>query len=349
MSRTATADRLDLELGPRLEPGIDPGLDPRLAPGLDLTAVTRRLVHLPKNPTGLGPALPEPDGERFLLAGELPDGHSLFHDGSGGHDTQLFVEIFRQLGLSLGYRYFRVPAERACLFVGLDWTVADPAVWRGRGPGAHLALDVRATPTTTAAGGVPRGLRLAGTLSIDGAPGCTGSAEVLFLPPTVARSHRATSRLAAVRGDAPRPAAAARPLADPGAVGRSDPGDVVVSAPVIRDGASTTAIVVDPGHPVFFLDGADSVPGLLLVEALRQSAVLAAGRHHGFRPAETALTEMAVRFRGFAELDLPLSCTAVAGPVRRDAAGRACAPIRLTVSQLGHVTAEAEITAARAA
>ncbi|MFD9304942.1 AfsA-related hotdog domain-containing protein [Streptomyces sp. NPDC060048] len=317
--------------------------------GLDLTAVTRRLVHLPKDPPPSGPGVPERDEERFALAGELPCGPSLFGDGAGGHDTQLFVEIFRQLGLSLGYRYFRVPAERACLFVGLDWAVADPAAWRGRGTGAHLALDVRATPTSRAASGVPRGLRLAGTLRIDGEPGCAGSAEVLFLPPAVARGHRATSRLAAVRGDGPRPSGPARPLADPGAVGRTDPGDVVVCAPVVRGESSTTAIVVDPGHPVFFLDGADSVPGLLLVEALRQSAVLAADRSHGFHPAETALTAMAVRFRGFAELDLPLSCTAVAGPVRRDAAGRVCAPIRLTVSQLGKVTAEAEITASRAA
>ncbi|AWZ04262.1 MULTISPECIES: AfsA-related hotdog domain-containing protein [unclassified Streptomyces] len=316
---------------------------------LDLTAVTRRLVHLPKEPWLPGRGAPEPDGERFALSGELPDAPSLFRDGAGGHDTQLFVEIFRQLGLSLGYRYFRVPAERACLFVGLDWAVADPAVWRRRGPGAHLAVDVRATPTTTTPGGAPRGLRLAAALRIDGEPGCTGSAEVLFLPPAVARDHRATSRLAAVSADAPRPYGPPRPLAEPGSVGRTDPADVVVRAPVTRGESSTTALVIDPGHPVFFLDGADSVPGLLLVEALRQSAVLAAGRSHGFRPELTALTALAVRFRGFAELDLPLSCTAVAGPVRPDAAGRASAPIRLTVSQLGKVTAEAEITAARAA
>ncbi|MER7764663.1 AfsA-related hotdog domain-containing protein [Streptomyces sp. NPDC097619] len=318
---------------------------------LDLTAVTRRLVHLPRPPaepgSGSGTA-----GERFVLAAGLPCGPSLFRDASGGHDTQLFTEIVRQLGLSLGHRYFGVPAERACLFVRMGWSVPDPAVWRAGAAGGRprMSMDIGAVPTKVV-GGVPRGLRLTGALDIDGAPGCAGSAELVFLPPAVARTHRATSRLAAVSAGGPRPdgAGAVRPSAAPGAVGRAEAADVVVSVPEGRGEVTTTAIVVDPGHPVFFLDGTDSVPGLLLVEAVRQTALLAAGRRHGFAPAETALTGLAVHFRGFAELDLPLSCTAVTGPVGRDGAGRPCATVRLTVSQLGKVTAEAEITAARAA
>jgi hypothetical protein len=193
---------------------------------------------------------------------------------------------------------------------------------------------------------VPRSLRLGGTLQLDGTEGCTGSAELVFVTPTVARNHRAKSRLAALAGApvavGPRPGT--RP-ADPSLVGRCTPDNVVVSEPVREASTLTTTVLVDPSHPVFFKEAADSVPGLLLVEALRQSALLAVATD-GAPPCPTTLTRLSVHLRGHAELDLPLTCTARTEPGGIDATGRRLTRIRLTLHQAGRTTAQAEAVTA---
>ncbi|MHC0430244.1 AfsA-related hotdog domain-containing protein [Streptomyces sp. O3] len=306
--------------------------------GLDVTAVARQLTRH-ERPRGA------PAGqERFTLHAEMPVGHALFNEDPGRHDAQIFVELTRRAGLHIGHRHFEVPAERPCLFYKFALRLTDPAVWSVALDGARMALDLRASPTKTVAG-VPRGLRLGGAMAIDGAPGCTGSAELVFLTPTVARNHRAASRLAALDADSAPGTNARRPV-NPAEVGRVDPANVVVSAPVGRGSALTTAVLVDPAHPVFFAESADSVPGLLLVEALRQSALLAAGRVHGLSARHTALTSMVVHVRGHAELDLPLACVAVTEPVARDEEGRRQTRVQLSLQQAGKVAAEAQVVAA---
>lgn len=308
--------------------------------GLDGAAVARHLVHRQR------PRDAPADEEHFVLDAEMPLGHPLFNDDPERHDVQVFMDLVHRAGPHIGHRYFGVPAERACLFYKFALRVTDPAAWRGAAHGAPLTLGLTAAPARTVSG-VPRGLRLGGSLEIDGRPGCTGSADLVFITPTVARNHRAVSRLAALgarpeghgRGTGQRPA-------DPADVGRRDPDNVVVSAPVSYGVQLRTAVLVDPGHPVFFAEGADSVPGLLLVEALRQSALLTAGHRHGLAARRAALTCLTVHVRGHAELDLPLSCTAVAEPPGHDAEGRRCVRVHLSVEQAGKVTAQAQAVAA---
>lgn len=222
-----------------------------------------------------------------------------------------------------------------------------------------MAVDLRVAPTKSVHR-VPRGVRLSGALEVGGALGCTGSAELVCLAPGVARNHRASARLATLAArEAPYPAGPPpRPVA-PGEVGRGDPANVVVSEPVPGPGpvsvrgadGLTTVLVVDPAHPVFFAEATDSVPGLLLVEAVRQTALLAAGRVAGLDVRRTVLTGLALRFRGFAELDLPVECTAVPweepGERSGSIVGSELQVVRssLTLTQAGRVVVEADVVA----
>ncbi|MFJ2239670.1 AfsA-related hotdog domain-containing protein [Streptomyces sp. NPDC087859] len=308
---------------------------------LDTTAVARRLVHS-EHPHSA------PAGEqRFVLRDDMPLGHPLFNDTPGLHDPLVFVELVRRAGLHVGHRHFGVPVERPALFYRFALRLSDPAVWQDSAEGARLALEMRAEPTRTVAG-VPRSLRLGGTLRLEGAEACTGSAELVFVTPTVARNHRATSRLGALvrtpAADGPRPGT--RPAA-PSLVGRCTPDNVVVSEPVRQASTLTTTVLVDPSHPVFFTEATDSVPGLLLVEALRQSALLAVASD-GAAPCATALTWLSVHLRGHAELDLPLTCTARSAPGGIDALGRRLTRVLLTLRQAGRTTAQAEAVTAEA-
>ncbi|MDG4862922.1 AfsA-related hotdog domain-containing protein [Streptomyces sp. T-3] len=283
-----------------------------------------------------------PDGEeRFVLHGRMPQ-DPLFADAPHHRDARVFVELIRQAGLQIGHQHFGVPAEHQCLFYKFTLRPDGLGATRPARPDARMALDLRATPTKTVAG-VPRGLKLGGTMRAEGSWGCTGSAELVFLTPTVIRNHRSASRQAALAAR-PLPAVVAEP-ADPGEVGRLEPDHVVVSAPVGEGSLLTMAVLVDPANRAFFTDSADSVPGLLLVEALAQGTLLTVGRVHGFATRHTVLTHMSVQVRGYAEPDLPLSCTARSEPGGIDSEGRRLAHVRLSLEQADRVTAQAEVVA----
>ena len=304
------------------------------------SAATRHLIHRPRSAGHFLLDSRSTEEERFALAGGMPDDHPLFNDGLGQmHDSQLFVEIARNVGAFIGRRYFRFPLDRFCRLDSIEFALS-PAAWRvSDDPAAHLAMDIYAAPAPAVTGG-SGGLRLRGTMEIDGVAACTGHADLGFVTPDGHGHHRPAGR---PWSGGRAPAYDLAP-ADPYAVGRCDPRNVVVTTPAPTDDGLSTQLLVDAGHPVFFPDGGGSVPGLLLVEAIRQSSMLTAARTHGFSPLHTCVTRAAVRFRGDAALDLPLTCTTRTAPAGGDLAGTPSARIRATIEQLGRVVAEAEVT-----
>lgn len=281
--------------------------------------------------------------ERFVLNGRMPQ-DPLFAREPYHRDARVFVELIRQAGLHIGHQHFGVPTPHQCLFSKFTLRPDGLGAPRLLSPDARMALDLRVRPTSTVAG-VPSGLKLGGTMRAEGSWGCAGSAELLFLTPAVVRDHRPADRQAAL-GARPLPVAAER--ADPAEVGRLEPDHVVVSVPVGEGPSLTMAVLVDPDDRAFFTKSADSAPGLLLVEALAQSALLTAGRVHGFAARRTVLTSMSVQVRGGTEPGLPQSWTARSEPGGLDTQGRRLAQVRLFLQQADRVTAQAEVTAAEA-
>jgi hypothetical protein len=106
----------------------------------------------------------------------------------------------------------------------------------------------------------------------------------------------------------------------------------------------TTDLLIDSGHPVFFPASGDFVPGLLLIEAVRQTSLLTATRALGFSALHTSVTRASVRFRGDAALDQPLTCTARVEPAGAGPDGRPSARIRSTIDHLDRIVAQAELT-----
>lgn len=308
-----------------------------------LSTATRHLIHRPKSAAHFLLNSRSTQEERFALAGEMPYDHPLFNDGLGQvHDPQIFVDIVRNVGSFVGRRYFRIPLDRLCRFDSVEFALPTPAAWRvGESP-AQMAMDVSATPTPVTTG-VPGGLRLDGTLAINGVASCTGHAELRFLAPDP-HHHRMVGR----------PWARARglgyglPPASPHTVGRCDPRNVVVSTPTNTDDTLSTQLLVDSGHPVFFSGNSEVVPGLLLVEAVRQTSILTATRTHGFSALHTCLTRLSVRFPDNALPELPLTCTAQAESVGDDRDEKPSVRIHSKIEQLDRVVAEATVTLAHA-
>ncbi|KJY42838.1 hypothetical protein VR41_06015 [Streptomyces sp. NRRL B-1568] len=306
---------------------------------------TRHLIHCPPSWDHYLLDAPSSGEEHFVLTGEVPAGHPLFDDGPGRfHDLQITTETIREIGEFVGHQYFGVPQDRPGLFYRFDLDLCELGAWR-TGPGAHRArmtTGVRARPAHVVAG-VPRGLEFRIEVRIDDVLCCTGSASLVFLMPVLHRSHVAHSRRA-LRA-APElddvPDGPTWPV-DPAEVGRCAPENVVVCEPSESShGRLTTWVLPRIGHSVFRTAPGGQVPGTLLLESLRQTSLLTAGRTYGLAPARSTLAACEVHFRGYAEADHPLRWAAVPGPLGRDADGRPAVPVTLTVTQHRRAVAEA--------
>ncbi|WP_405898887.1 hypothetical protein OG242_16435 [Streptomyces sp. NBC_00727] len=311
--------------------------------------VAQHLIHRPAARSYYGLDAPSLGEEHFTLVGDTPVSHPLFNDGPGRfHDLQIATAGVRDVGELVGHRYFGVPENRPGLFYRFSLDLTDLSAWRTEpagGRGVVMETQIRARPANVVAE-VPRGLDFHLDVRIDGRPCGVGAAGMVFLMPKLYRKHvaharqamRAVPELHDAPDTPPRPAGGAE-------VGRSSGENVVISEPVDASrGRISTWVLSAPVSPVFDVtDGRqeEQFSGLHLLEALRQSSLLTAGRAHGLDPERSTLGACQVHFRGQAERALPLRCVAVAGPLDRDAEGRPSVPVTLTLTQQRWAVAEA--------
>ncbi|MFC8720619.1 AfsA-related hotdog domain-containing protein [Kitasatospora sp. NPDC057198] len=319
---------------------------PHPAHGL-LGRAARHLVHCPPSWDHYLLEAPSSGEERFLLTGDTPGAHPLFNDGPGHfHDPQLVTEAVREVGEFVGHQYFGVPSARPGLFYRVGLELTETAAWRrGSGP-ARMTTELRAVPGHVV-DGVPRDLDFRLEVSLDDTPCATGTASLVFVMPGVHRRQLAHSRWAvrAAPELADEPDGPVRPVA-PGAVGRGAAANVVLGEPVGFAGGRLSLWLLAPSdNPALGGSTPDGhLSGTLLMEALRQAAVLTAGRTVGLVPERTLPASCRVHFRGFAEADLPVRCTAEPGPLGRDGAGRPAVPVTLTLTQNRRTVVEARTT-----
>ena len=311
-------------------PGPGPASPTAAVPGL-----AHHLLHRPDTAEGTMLGTAAPVTQRFTLAAQMPEHHPLFNDGPNiFHDLHYPVEAMRQSVLFVAHQYFRVPVNRSVVLASTGLEVSNLEAWRRVGRPAHIAVDMALHPLDVVSG-VPRGLACQSELSMDSVTAGRAKARTAFLMPNVYHNHRARGR-AASRGTQiggyeeslvdNRPAATA--------VGRSDPRNVVITAPLpSADDRLVVLVAAQAAHPVFTTAATDHVPAVVLLEASRQAAFLTAGELHGFSAAHCTLTRWSAKFKGFAEVDLPLYCTIHAGDPGQDAEGRRTLPVTLAFSQ----------------
>jgi hypothetical protein len=317
------------------------------ADGPDAGSTVRHLVHCPA-PAWAGSLLDGPSlsDERFILMSGIPADHPLYADGSRRfHDAQMACEAISEIGAFIGREYFGVPADRRGLYHRLSVDLTDTTAWRVGGGPARMAMEVVASPVNVLRG-APRSLDFQCTVKIDDSPCATGSAGLIFVPPMTHGKHqgyrswavRTAPMLRETPENAPRPVAARE-------VGRTEPGNVVLCEPdvstVTRIG---TWVLTGEGNPVFGPGDSEFLSGTLLLESLRQAALLTAGRSCGLLPERCTVSSFDLRFRGTAERALPLRCTAVPGLLAADAEGRPLVPVTLALTQHRRPVIEARTT-----
>lgn len=260
--------------------------------------------------------------DTFLLAAQWPRGHSFYRTARGVHDPLLFAETVRQAGLLISHLGYKVPLAHAALMRNLSYDVTAPGLACAGTP-TNLILsascaDVRFrkdvlvgfTITTV----LRRGLELE--------PVGIGRGELQCISPAAYRRLRGGA-------GAVSPPTEAAPLPEPvspALVGKDARADVVLSRTESDD---TWLLRCDTAHPVLFDHPVDHVPGMALIEAMRQAA------HCMLYPQRTAMVRLRATFERYVELSEPTAVRAIIEGTEADGAVR----VRVELTQSGRQVA----------
>ncbi len=221
----------------------------------------------------------------FECAAQWPRGHRVFRTRDGGHDPLLIAETLRQAGILLCHTAYGVPEGARFLMdrIGFD---ADPCQLADVGEPAEVVVRVHAAP--------PRRTRLLTQVSYDyefsrsGQHLARGVGGVRCVAPALYERIRARATQDAETTTAASPV-------KPWRVGLTDYGDVAIGE---RSGPATVPMRVPMGHPVHFEHPLDHVPGMLVLESIRQATRVLLDR------PEAQPIAAKFEFHRFLELDL---------------------------------------------
>jgi hypothetical protein len=318
-----------------------PPSSPRTALRFD-TTVERALVHRAAVCEVFLTDAVQVAPHRYLTAAQLPRVHSLYSDAllsPARYDPLLLLEVCRQTTILVAHRYLGVAPHDKFVFGTGDFSVLDAdALLVGPDPGRAV---VEATVVDEhLRGGDRDGVTYELVLSIDGRPAFALEMAIRWMPTAAWDRLRSRGRAALELGPdhAPDPT---RPV-HPNEVGRTLPGNVVVADSRPSPEGLDARLVVDRAHPALFDHELDHIPGMLLFEAVRQAAVVAAHEHLGLSPSRLALSRARVAFTRFGEFELP-TAVRVAPPRLRESDAGPVATTTLEVTQDGVPISTAEV------
>lgn len=254
----------------------------------------------------------------FLCAAQWSRSHSLYRVRHGLHDALLLAETLRQSGILLSHTELEVPLEHRFLIDRMAW-LAHPYGLACVGAPVDVVGQVEVTPLSAGRGAVKK-LQFDIVFTRDGKRIGTAAAWARSVGPRVYERLRA-GRIAPPSG----PLATPQPM-DPYVVGVHTTDDVVLGEPTDGQGWPLRVLTT---HPVLFDHPVDHVPGMLVLEGMRQAGRVLLGWPDA-QPFECDVT-----FERFVEFDS--TCVVRARVLRRSAADTATLAVEAV--QDGHTSA----------
>ncbi|MET7683653.1 ScbA/BarX family gamma-butyrolactone biosynthesis protein [Streptomyces sp. NPDC005423] len=266
--------------------------------------------------------------DRFTVAALWPRDHFLRHRGADApSDPFLLVESVRQSSILLSHRFYGIPQDHPFVLCDLDFVLEYPLPPQRDSP-LPVVLDAVCVPTTDN----PRrfGMRLETTAYIDGLRIGRASLHWLAMAPKAyqrVRFRGAPAETEGARGEE----AQATPL-PPRAVGHCHDRDVLLGwePDGVQGSDQSWRLRINRDHPVLFDHTSDHIPGMLLLEACRQAALV------GTPGTTDPLRKLSATFTSFGELSRPV--TLHARQANKDAADE-YPGINVTALQEGRILA----------
>jgi len=268
--------------------------------------------------------------DHFLCTGRLPTAHSLFNDpGRRSHtDILFYTELARQASLAISHAFLNVSLDDAFIFEGSSAAVAD-SVWRSaRSSHDSVAIDIRIADLTRRKNNAVSRVVAEHTMWIGTQPVFHGTGAFTIQPGAPFRRLRKRSGALPVEhwNDINHDRASAVP--------HVSAENVTISPPCGTGNPNEFAasVIVDPLHPYFFDQTCDHVPGMLLLEACTQLAMVAYRETTGLRPL--GVSAYAASFTQFVECGLPATLTAKVN-AHQTTNGIPPLSVTVTMSQMG--------------
>ncbi|WP_310632453.1 AfsA-related hotdog domain-containing protein [Paraburkholderia sp.] len=248
---------------------------------------------------------------RFQCLAQLPQTNKYFNDISSkiiGYDLILLIEVFRQASIYVSHAFIGVPIESKFLYIDSETSVvAQNGLELGNTPVAAI-VDVRIVDEYRRRG-VLQGVTLDMLLLIDGI--------------VVARHDRmriqwmddGTWKRVREKGlsrfpDGVNARCPATTPIQPDIVGRKWLDNVVIGDVVLeKDGELRTGLLIPFQNKAIFDHPLDHIPGMLMLEAFRQTAFVAISRANGLPSDHLALWRCKVEFAKFGEFGFQTECS----------------------------------------
>lgn len=259
------------------------------------------------------------DDRTFEIAARWPREHGLFGPVlERWHNPLLAAEIIRQSALAVAHTGFAVPRGARFLMWNLKYTLSPVGLRVGPAP-TGVTVRIVCRDVKRSAAGLSS---MRATADLYRGTALIGRGETTFtcVPP------QEYERLCGVNESAADPAPGLPAPVSPALVGLTGPAGVLL-APTGTAGA--WQLRVDRAHPALRDPASDAVPGMALMEAMRQAAQLAAG-------CGTVLSlDFAGEFTRYVRFDRPARVTAeVVGSARGGGV-----PVHVAVEQDGELAA----------
>jgi len=245
------------------------------------------------------------DDAHYAAAAQLPRSHAYYGDHllrPSTHDPVLLLEAARQAALAGAHAFFGIPADHKFILTYLRIHLIRPQLLTVGGSPLNLAMEVTVTDRRVRDGRVT-GLDQSFDFSVGGTRIGWAGVGLRFRDPAGYRELRLRNRDGAELPTSAGWAAQPGTPAAPHLVGRSNPGNVVLLDPELRDGSAHAVLRVPGDHPSLFDHPQDHLPGMVLAEAARQLALFTAHDSRGISTAKSVLVDLNVTFAKFGELE----------------------------------------------
>lgn len=245
---------------------------------------------------------------KFRVGAQLPRVHSYYSDHDcveRNYDPLLLLETFRQASILIAHRHVDAPTDSAFVFNVGDLRIVSLAALAVGSRPADGVLEAEIIDEKTREGQIV-GITLRMSLALDGQAAAEMDMVIQWMP-REAWARLRTKVRAPLTLDPIRPHDLNTRL-DPRDVARRSSDNVLVAGFDVRDNTISTRIVVDQDHPGLFDHPLDHVPGAVMFEAIRQSALVAAHEVFGLSPHRLVMVSCATEFVSIGELELPTDC-----------------------------------------
>ncbi|MFJ9813383.1 ScbA/BarX family gamma-butyrolactone biosynthesis protein [Streptomyces sp. NPDC101158] len=257
------------------------------------TTVAREYVHRAALSEVLLTGWTKTGRDAFTVTAQWPRSHSFYVSEHGMHDPLLLCETARQAGTLLAHVGYSIPLGHQLSWSRVQFAI-NPHALRVEGTPADIELHVTCSDIR-----LHRGVPVTMTMHME----AVRSNSLLAVASVRFGSHSPAvyQRLRAGKGDTSEVFARAPQPPEPvsrSTVGRLRKQDIVLAPTPNR---LRWQLRVDTSHPVLFDHALDHVPGMLMLEAIRQAG-------HATEPERAGTimpTSMDVSFNRYIEFDEP--------------------------------------------